>query len=75
LRRLVDDAMARETTDPKKRAEALARILWVVAGNEPGFEEATRALYAGDRIKLAELTASWPGDLPTFTRDFLSREG
>jgi len=37
LRRLVEEAMAREAADPKKRLEALGRVLWALAGNEPGF--------------------------------------
>lgn len=65
LRRLVEEAMAREATDPRRRLEALGRILWAVAGNEPGFEEASRALYAGDRATLNALAALWSGDLPT----------
>lgn len=71
LRRLVDEAMARELTDPKKRLEALGKILWAVAGNEPGFEEATRALYAGDRSKLEALASGWSGDLPALVRDWV----
>jgi len=68
LRRLVDEAMDREASDPKKRLEALGKILWAAAGNQPGFEEATRALYAGDRAGLEELTSKWPGDWPDFVR-------
>ncbi len=70
LRRLVEDAMAREATDPKRRLEALGKILWAVAGNEPGFEEAGRALYAGDTTRLAKLTAGWSGDLAAFVADW-----
>jgi len=35
----------------------------VMAGNLPGFEEATRALYAKDRAKLESLTGKWPRDV------------
>jgi len=70
LRRLVEDAMAREATDPLKRREALGKILWAVAGNEPGFEEAARALYAGDGAKLKALSAGWSGDLPEFVENW-----
>ncbi len=70
LRRLVEDAMARESTDPRKRAEALGRILWTVAGNEPGYEEASRALNRGDTARLTDIVSSWPG-LADFVRDFM----
>lgn len=70
LRRLVEEAMAREASDPQKRLEALGRILWAVAGNEPGFEEASRALYAGDRARLEVLAAGWSGDLPELVRSW-----
>jgi hypothetical protein len=74
LRRLVEDAMARESADPRKRAEALGRMLWAVAGNEPGFEEASRALYAGETARLEGITAAWPG-LADFVRDFMRPSG
>jgi len=70
LRRLVESAMAQEASDPKKRREALGKILWVLAGNEPGFEEASRALYAGNRAELEHRAAAWSGDLPAFVRDW-----
>jgi hypothetical protein len=70
LRRLVEDAMAREATDPTKRLEALGKILWAVAGNEKGFEEAGRALYAGDRVGLEQFASAWSGDLAAFVRDW-----
>jgi hypothetical protein len=68
LRRLVEEAMAREASDPKKRLEALGQVLWALAGNEPGFEDASRALFAGDRIRLEALAARWSGDLPAFVK-------
>jgi hypothetical protein len=34
-----------------------------IAGDLPGYEEATRALFAGDRDKLERETASWPADV------------
>ena len=72
LRRLVEDAMAREASDPKKRREVLGKILWALAGNEPGFEEATRALYAGDSQAVQTITSRWSGDLPYFVAQWLA---
>lgn len=37
--------------------------LTAMAGNLPGYEEATRALYAGDLEKLVSLMAGWPADI------------
>jgi hypothetical protein len=34
-----------------------------------GFEESTRALFAGDSSKFLQLTAEWPGDV----RDYALR--
>lgn len=70
LRRLVEEAMAREATDPRRRREALGRVLWALAGNEPRFEDATRALYADDRPRLLALSAAWSGDLPAFVESW-----
>jgi hypothetical protein len=34
-----------------------------MAGNRPGFEEATRALFAGHRDRFDQLIAPWPKDV------------
>jgi hypothetical protein len=34
-----------------------------LAGDLPGFEEAGRALFAGERERLASLIARWPVDI------------
>lgn len=75
LRRLVEEARAREGSDPRLRIQALGNLLWSLGGNLPGFEEATRALYAQDRNKFFALSDSWPGDLPAFVRAWLDPEG
>lgn len=65
LRRLVEHA-AREQ-EPQVRAgqarETADRFMRVMAGDLPGYEEASRALYRGERERFAELTAAWPGDV------------
>lgn len=65
LRRLVDDARKREPDRARARKvrDAAARFMWTMAGNLPGFEEASRALYAGDTGRLRKLTRSWPADV------------
>ncbi len=62
LRRLVDDARKREP-DTRRRRDAAGRFMWTMAGDLPRFEDATRALYAGDRGTLEALVACWPADV------------
>ena len=65
LRRLVDGATRR--ADPaataRQRRDAAYRVMSALAGNRAGFEEAARALFAGDRERFRSLTAKWPKDL------------
>jgi hypothetical protein len=34
-----------------------------MCGNEPGFEEANRALFAGNQERFTQVVESWPSDL------------
>ncbi|MCW2284879.1 hypothetical protein M2323_002767 [Rhodoblastus acidophilus] len=65
LRRLVDDARRKGEAGQRRRAaqEAAYRFMLAIAGDRPGYEEATRALFAGDRLKLAQDIADWPEDI------------
>ena len=65
LRRLVDEARRREQGRNRVQValDAAARFMSAIAGNLPGFEEATRALYAKDRTRLESLTNKWPRDV------------
>ena len=66
LRKLVD-AARRGTPDRAKPArEAAYRFLAAIAGNAPGYEEATRALFAGDRTRFESQIAAWPADIRTY---------
>lgn len=67
LRRLVDEARhASEATDRLREArEAAYRFMSAMAGNEPHYEEAIRALFAGDDEKFAAMIADWPHDIGT----------
>lgn len=65
LRRLVDDAK-RDSGYAEKRGamqEATYQFMLGIAGNFPGYEEATRALFADDRRRLAQCVADWPEDV------------
>ncbi len=65
LRRLVEEARRREQGRHRVRLalDRTARFMSAMAGDRPGFEEATRALYAKDRKRLEMLTNKWPGDV------------
>jgi hypothetical protein len=65
LRRLVDERRKRVNGEDSARIarEAAGKFMWAIAGNFPGFEEASRALYAGDRKRLAEIIRDWPHDI------------
>jgi hypothetical protein len=47
----------------RERQEAAYRFMSSMAGNLPGFEEATRALYANDRERFTQQIAGWPEDV------------
>lgn len=65
LRKLVEAARhANQEKDLDRRAhEAAYHFLSAIAGNFPGFEEASRALFANDLSRFAELIATWPVDI------------
>lgn len=65
LRRLVDEARKHDPAQQQCRLarDAAYRFMNALAGDRPGFEEATRALYAGDAPRFAALIAPWPADL------------
>jgi hypothetical protein len=65
LRKLVEEA--RRTNAGKDRVrqsqETTYRFMSAMAGNHEGFEEATRALFAGQRERFEQLIAGWPRDI------------
>lgn len=67
LRRLVEEASKREPGKQRARIarEAASRFMWSMAGDLPGFEEASRALFAKDDERLSELIRKWPKDIRT----------
>jgi uncharacterized protein len=65
LRRLVEDARrARRDTDAARAArEAAYRVMSALGGDLPNFEEASRALFAGDRPGFETRVSDWPADV------------
>ena len=70
LRKLVEHArLANQGADRRRRAqEAAYRFLSAMAGNEPGFEEAIRALFANESDRFRKLVKSWPVDVRNHAR-------
>ena len=65
LRRLVDEARKADggKTQARQALGAAYRFLQAIAGDFAGFEEASRALFAGDWEGFAQRIADWPKDI------------
>jgi uncharacterized protein len=65
LRKLVDAARRTSGDAERQRTarEAAYHFMSAMAGDFPGFEEASRALFAADRRRFAGLIAAWPADI------------
>lgn len=65
LRRLVDEARKADGGRSRARAaqERAYAFIATMAGDREGFEEASRALFAGDDARFAEHSRTWPEDI------------
>ncbi|MDM0047138.1 DUF2239 family protein [Variovorax dokdonensis] len=70
LRRLVDEArqVHRERDAQRAAQETTYRVMKEMAGDLPGFEEASRALFAGEAERFDRLVEAWPDDLKAYLR-------
>ena len=68
LRKLVEEARRTNAgRDRVRNAQEVAyRFTSAVAGDLPGYEEATRALFAGDRARFEANIAAWPSDVGAY---------
>lgn len=68
LRRLIEREMKADAPadEVRARAERAHAFLWTMAGDLPGFEAASRALYAGALDTYAALAAAWPDDVRAY---------
>jgi hypothetical protein len=75
LRKLVDAARrAGEDTDRVRLArEATYHFMSVMAGNKPHYEDAIRALFAGEVARFEKLIAEWPADVRDHTARLAER--
>jgi hypothetical protein len=65
LRKLVEEARrVHEGRDLVRQSQTVAyRFIAAMAGDRPGFEEATRALFAGSSVRFDEQVEDWPADI------------
>lgn len=68
LRRLVDEARRHPGEEARQRGprEAAYSFMQALAGDLTGYEEAIRALFAGDRPTLKHHMAEWPADIRSY---------
>ena len=73
LRRLVEQARKSPEAARKEAREVAYRFMSQMAGDLPGFEEAARALFAGNDAALKRATRRWPPDVRDHTRNLAAR--
>lgn len=68
LRKLVENALREAEGPDRVRAsrEAAYRFMTAMAGDQPGYEEATRMLFAGDWTAFGAAIQSWPVDVRNY---------
>jgi hypothetical protein len=73
LRRLVEDARREGSADDARRLaeERSYRFIAAIAGDLPGFEEASRALFAHDRAGFEARMSEWPSDVREYAMRLL----
>ena len=74
LRKLVEDASrASGVQDRVRQCRAVGyKFMSTMAGHEPGFEDASRALFAGDQAGLDARIGDWPVDVQAHLRRVLA---
>jgi hypothetical protein len=65
LRRLVETAR-KAPPSLEARRDSAYRFMADRCGDRPGYEEALRALYRGDRVRFDSLVAAWPDDVRAY---------
>jgi hypothetical protein len=65
IRKLVEAARRtnQEVDERRRKQEAAYHFMSAMAGNLPGFEEASRALFANERERFCGLIGIWPPDV------------
>jgi hypothetical protein len=69
LRKLVEDASRNPKAQQRARRDAIYRLATALVGDAPGYEEAVRALYAGQGEEFAAHAEGWPADVRKILMD------
>ena len=76
IRRMID--AARKQNEPADQLlharEAASRFMRAMAGDRPGFEEASRSLFRGDHVTLSRQMSPWPPDIRAQVQEMLRPE-
>ncbi|HBN08396.1 MAG TPA: DUF2239 domain-containing protein [Cyanobacteria bacterium UBA8530] len=75
LRKLVEEKMKRSAGKDRARKslEAASRFMWVMAGNLPHFEEASRALSRKEYESFDRIIETWPNDIREHVRKLMEK--
>ncbi len=73
LRKLVETARRHDKDNHVAARDAAYRFISALAGDLPGFEEAARALFAGQREGFSSLIDRWPADVRDHCRRMTAR--
>ena len=75
IRKLVEEARrtGEEGNRIRQAQEAAYRFMSAMAGNAPHYEDAIRALFAGDATGFEKLIAEWPADVRNHTLTLAER--
>lgn len=75
LRKLIDQARQNEGDEGRRRRarDATYRFMTAMAGNAAGYEDALRALYAGDADAFERLVSGWPEDIAHHCRELAAQ--
>lgn len=75
LRKLVEETMRKGQSKDRarQRRDAVARFTWAMAGNLPGFEEASRAFSRREYDAFDRLIEAWPEDIRQHVRKLVKQ--
>lgn len=75
LRRLVEQAQQDNAEADERRSAQTAtyKVMYALGGHLAGYENALRALYAGDAQRFETLIKGWPADISSYVRKLAER--